>query len=328
MGGTSGDPGQGGAPEAGGVVGSGGTESGGGSSTNGGSSSTDGGTPGAGGTTSGGATATSGTGSIPRCAEGTVYCFGDCHIPADCVTLSTGGGGSGGEGAGGASNPSGGFTGTSEYCGTGEEYDGKATWYILGDALPNCSFPPTEVPEYYAAMNTEQYATAATCGACVEASANGKSVVVQVVDQCPTCEPGTHHIDLSQPAFSQLDDLSAGIIAITWRYVSCPDTLVTGDLEYAIKDGSSVYWSAIAFRNYPVPITAVEITNRLNQVSVPERQMYNYWLSENGFGLGPYTVSVTDANGQVISFTMPSLPDASETGDPVFTSAGVQFGGC
>jgi expansin (peptidoglycan-binding protein) len=194
--------------------------------------------------------------------------------------------------------------------------------------MPNCSYPQDQVVGNYAAINTPQYAASATCGACIEASSGGKSVVVQIVDQCPTCETGTNQIDISQAAFQELADLSVGKLAITWRYVSCPATLVTGNMEYAIKDGSSRYWSAIAFRNFPVPITGVQVENRLGGISTPTRMDYNYWLDEAGFGLGPYTVTVTNANGQDVVFTLPALPDGTLTGDPVFETTGTQFAGC
>ncbi len=320
--GNGGELGRGGSASGGTTNGSGGAASGGATMASGGAVTGDGGASVSAGGASGGTT------GVPNCASGEVWCFGECRDPIECYQMSGGRGSTGGsDSAGGVASSQGGFQGSSEYCGTGTVYDGVATWYILS-AMPNCSYPMEEVTGNYAAINTAQYAASATCGACAELSSGGNSVVVQIVDQCPTCSHGSNQIDISQAAFQTLADLGVGVLDITWRYVECPDTIVSGNLEYAIKDGSSVYWSAIAFRNYPVLITEVTVTNRLGDVKTPTRMDYNYWLDADGFGLGPYTVNVTNANGQTISFTLPALPDGTMTGDPVFRETTAQFAPC
>src|SRR5262249_48964535 len=125
--------------------------------------------------------------------------------------------------------------------------DGSVTWYTLdqGSQAVNCSYDvlrrnPDAVAHvpfgggaYFAAMNTQDYATAATCGACVEVTRDGtRKVSVMVVDQCPVasnpkCTAG--HIDLSQEAFKQIGTVQEGYLGtshggavghISWRYIS------------------------------------------------------------------------------------------------------------
>jgi len=327
--GNGGELGRGGGASGGTTSGSGGAASGGAITASGGATTASGGAvTGDGGASVSAGGASGGTTGVPNCASGEVWCYGECRDPIECYQMSGGRSSTGGsDSAGGEASSQGGFQGSSEYCGTGTVYDGVATWYILS-AMPNCSYPMEEVTGNYAAINTAQYAASATCGACAELSSGGNSVVVQVVDQCPTCSHGSNQIDISQAAFQTLADLGVGVLDITWRYVECPDTIVSGNLEYAIKDGSSVYWSAIAFRNFPVPLTQVTVTNRLGDVKTPTRMDYNYWLDADGFGLGPYTVEVTNANGQTISFTLPALPDGTMTGAPVFRETTAQFAPC
>jgi len=52
------------------------------------------------------------------------------------------------------------------------------------------------------------------CGKTVTVNYQGKTVVVQVVDKCPSC--GANDIDLSPAAFSVLADESVGVIQATW----------------------------------------------------------------------------------------------------------------
>ena len=43
------------------------------------------------------------------------------------------------------------------------------------------------------------------------------SITVPVEDKCPTCD--SSHIDLSQPAFSELANTDLGNIPVTWEFV-------------------------------------------------------------------------------------------------------------
>jgi len=57
------------------------------------------------------------------------------------------------------------------------------------------------------------------CNKCVKVKSDHGSVICQVVDRCPTCEPGS--LDLSPTAFQALGELATGRIAITWDWVPC-----------------------------------------------------------------------------------------------------------
>ena len=235
----------------------------------------------------------------------------------------------GGPAVGGATATDG--SGGSEYCGVRPTRNGTATWYQLATPLVHCSYPTHSLPQYYGAMNDADYGTAEVCGACVEVSAGGRSVVVQIVDECPFegneawCWAGSNHIDLSQAAFQQLADLNVGVVDISWRYVPCE---VNGNLQYAFKDGSSIYWTGILIRNSAVPIVRVEVTNASGYWKSLSRTDYNYWLDESGFGEGPYSIRVTDANGSTaVEAGVPSLT-GSATGEPTFHEMSVQLPGC
>lgn len=256
------------------------------------------------------------------CPDGLSYCDHDCKDLAECSAFED------------LDDPDWvpgeGEWNSGDVCPDGTELrSGTATWYSLG-ALGHCSLPTEWVPEYYAAINDEDYGTASACGACARVSVpSGASVDVMIVDECPypeneICAPGSNHIDLSQAAFQQLADLSVGIMDVTWQYVACE---VTGDAEYAFKDGSSSYWTAVVFRNYPVPIRTVQYQNSSGAWREMVRMPYNYWVDTRGFGTGPYSLRVTDLNGNsVMKSDIPSWEGEKYTVE--FESMADQFPGC
>ncbi|KIL65333.1 hypothetical protein M378DRAFT_10942 [Amanita muscaria Koide BX008] len=70
-----------------------------------------------------------------------------------------------------------------------------------------------------AAIDSTRYGSA-LCGKQVKITnpSNGKSVVVKVADNCPTCR-NADSIDLSVAAFKNIADTSQGIVGINWVFV-------------------------------------------------------------------------------------------------------------
>jgi expansin (peptidoglycan-binding protein) len=221
-----------------------------------------------------------------------------------------------------------------DVCPGAEMFDGVASWYEFGGALPHCSFPPDLFPPYYAAVNTADYAASATCGACVRVYYGGKQLDVMLIDECPTCGTyGPHQLDLNPEAFELLAPLEQGILGGTydpavpfqWHYVECD---VTGDLEYAFKDGTTTYWTAIIFRNHPLALAAVEVRNLGGAWRELTRVEYNYWLDSQGFGTGPYDLRITDVAGNVLEIENAIGHITGEVTTVEFHSLGAQLPGC
>jgi expansin (peptidoglycan-binding protein) len=179
-------------------------------------------------------------------------------------------------------------------------HQGQATWYQLATPLVNCSYPTATLPMFYGAMNTHDYAAAATCGTCVRVQGPQGTVEIQIVDQCPVatnpiCTAG--HIDLNVPAFEQIADRVAGVVPITWTYIPCS---VQGNLRYEFKEGSSQYWTALLVRNARYELERVEYRTANGSWKELQRADYNYWLDEQGMGPGPYTLRITDVYGHYV----------------------------
>jgi hypothetical protein len=202
--------------------------------------------------------------------------------------------------------------------------DGSVTWYTLdqGSQAVNCSYDivhrnpdvVAHVPfgggTYFGAMNTQDYAAAAVCGACVEVTRDGsRKVDVMIVDQCPTsanpkCTAG--HIDLGQEAFKQVGSVDEGYLGtshggakghISWNYIPCP---ITESVSYRLKDASNASWNQILVQGHRNTLAKVEV-NIGGSWQTATRQPYNYWQVGGGnLGPAPYRVRATDVNGASI----------------------------
>ena len=165
-----------------------------------------------------------------------------------------------------------------------------ATHYVL-QGLPNCSYSPP-ADGLYVALPPPEYAGAAACGGYLQVSGPDGSVRVKVIDQCPECAAG--HIDLSEPAFAKLAPLSAGLVDVSYTYLSDPP--LPGPVSVEVKQGSSQYWLALLADNTGNPLTSVQMQTPTGWLSLV-RASYNYWIAQSGSGPGPFTVRLTDTQG-------------------------------
>lgn len=168
---------------------------------------------------------------------------------------------------------------------------GIATYYGATGAGA-CLFDPSPDDLMVAAMNAEEFDTAAVCGAYVRVTGPRGVVTVRIVDLCPECRAG--HLDLSQEAFAQIAEPIEGRVPIQWQLIS-PD--LPGPISYHFKDGSNQWWTAVQIRNHRNPIAQLEYYNGTQWVTVV-RTAYNYFVQTNpGMGPGPYQFRVTDTYG-------------------------------
>lgn len=291
----------GGASGTGNASASGGRAATGGSGTGGGATGGAGGR-GSGGSATGGASATGGRGTGGSATGG----------------AATGGAATGGSGTGGAPAVT-----TCKKPGAEYTNNGSVTWYTLSqgsNGQVHCSFPvsgetigniATGNGTYFAAMNTADYQNSAVCGACIQVTTGtGRSVIATIVDECPIgsnpkCTAG--HVDLSQPAFAQIGNVSDGylgtghggmITTISWKYVPCP---VSGNASLRLKEGNNTVWNQVLVAGARYAISRVELNLNGNWVQMSRStDRNNYYMPPNGaMGSQPYQLRVTDINGSV-----------------------------
>jgi expansin len=173
---------------------------------------------------------------------------------------------------------------------------GIATHYVLS-GLPNCSYPSPPANNFFVALSPSEYNSAAACGGYLTVTGPDGSVTVQVIDQCPECAAG--HIDLSEPAFAELAPLSAGLINVHYQYLAGP--ALPGPITMEVKSGSSQYWLALLADNTGNPLASVQVETASGGWTSLARASYNYWIAQSGAGSGPFTVRLTDTQGNQVT---------------------------
>jgi hypothetical protein len=211
--------------------------------------------------------------------------------------------------------------------------NGSVTRYDFkqGTQLPACSYVITHTGSgsdgdwdtvegistgdggYFGAMNTEDYANGAACGACVEASYNGREVVLTIVDECPkgsnpVCNKG--HIDLSRKAIRQLEPNGSleNLKGVNWRYVKCP---ASGNVKARIHPNQNANWQPVVVENGLFPLKSVTL-NGVAAKRVGNMVGGNAW--EAPPQKPPYAVRAIDVNGAAISFNVSGGNDLKDAG--------------
>jgi expansin (peptidoglycan-binding protein) len=174
-----------------------------------------------------------------------------------------------------------------------------ATYYASG-GLGNCSYPSLPADRLYVALSPSEYRSATACGGYLQVKGPDGSVRVKVVDQCPGCAAG--HIDLSASAFARIAPLSAGLVDVSYAFLSDPPLPEPVSIE--VKQGSSRYWLALLADNTGNPLTSVQVQTSAGWRSLA-RASYNYWIAPSGSGPGPFTVRLTDTQGHQV--TVPGI---------------------
>ena len=173
---------------------------------------------------------------------------------------------------------------------------GTATHYVLA-GLPNCSYPSPPANDLFVALSPSEYDGAAACGGYLTVTGPDGSVTVQVIDQCPECAAG--HIDLSEAAFAELAPLGAGLINVHYQHLTDPP--LPGPVTMEVKSGSSQYWLALLADNTGNPLASVQVETASGGWLSLARASYNYWIAQSGAGTGPFTVRLTDIEGNQVT---------------------------
>ncbi|GAQ09310.1 expansin-YoaJ [Aspergillus lentulus] len=183
---------------------------------------------------------------------------------------------------------------------SGTTHSGKATFYGGNVSGGTCSFTGYTLPSglFGTAYSGAAWNNAAECGACVSVKGpNGKTIKAMIVDQCPECE--ADHLDLFQNAFTELADISKGIIPITWSFVDCG---ITSPLVLKNKEGTSRYWFSMQVMNANEPVAKLEVsTDGGNTWQGTTRTSYNFFEQSSGFGKDTVDVRITGQSGATLT---------------------------
>lgn len=143
------------------------------------------------------------------------------------------------------------------------------------------------------AINAAQWDASANCGRCVQVTGALGTVTARVVDQCGPCAHGS--LDLSEEMFPKIDSKEKGRVPITWNFVTCPSSIVSGPLEYHILPGSTRDSLGVQIRNHAARIESVEINGGAGWVTLIRSN--DDYFHGSGVGDGPYSFRTTNLDG-------------------------------
>jgi expansin (peptidoglycan-binding protein) len=149
---------------------------------------------------------------------------------------------------------------------------------------------------HFVAIPPGPLAQGKNCGACVEVSYQGRSIVATVIDACPSCT-SDQNIDLSLSAAKALGMTEQiGMIesGVTWRIVGCP---TTGKIAVNFNGG---YQGQVYFQNLAFPIATASSGTQQGTANT------GFW--DFGKVMGGQPVTLTDVMGHTITATVPSSP--------------------
>ncbi|KAI0468651.1 carbohydrate-binding module family 63 protein [Xylaria cf. heliscus] len=175
---------------------------------------------------------------------------------------------------------------------------GTSTFYGGNLNGGTCSFSTYTLPSgiYGTAFSGSAWHSAAHCGACIQVTANGKSITAMIVDQCPECDAG--HLDLFENAFDVLSPSSSDPLATSYTFVDCP---ITSPLILHNKSGTSAYWFSMQVVNANEAVAKLEVsTDGGSTWKSTTRQEYNFFENSSGFGTDTVTVRVTSESGSTV----------------------------
>ena len=186
---------------------------------------------------------------------------------------------------------------------------GIATHYVLA-GLPNCSYPSPPANDLFVALSPSEYAGAAACGGYLTVTGPDGSVTVQVIDQCPECAAG--HIDLSEPAFAEARAAGRGA---DQRPLPVPGRPAGARPDH---DGGQVGLLAVlagaAGRQHRQPARLGAGGDRLRRLAQPRAGQLQLLDRAVGRGLGPFTVRLTDTEGNQVTCSRPRPRRVQSTG--------------
>jgi hypothetical protein len=183
------------------------------------------------------------------------------------------------------------------YCGseTGTKPQTGQIWCPINDIKSTVANISTE---HFVAMPPGALGNGKNCGACVEVTYMGTSIVATVVDSCPSCV-SEQALDLSLSAAKalgmteEMGQVEAGN-GVRWRIVGCP---TTGNISVNFNGG---YQGQVYFQNTAFPIATATSGGKAASANT------GFW--DFGKEMGGQEVTLTDVMGHTVTGTVPSSP--------------------
>jgi len=197
-----------------------------------------------------------------------------------------------------------------------------STTLELANALSGptaCGYVPSEVPRFYAAVDSKVFDGSAACGACVIIETPAATVEARIVDLGPSPSPANPTaVAVSRAAIRVLAPDGSTLVTqgVDWHFAPC--ALSSPGMTFKIQKGSNASYAGVLIENHRYRLTKVEYKVRATYYAL-SRSTYNYWIAPEGMGTGPFTLRMTDELGQTVEQTgIPLTPEAVFKGQAQF----------
>ncbi|CAH0491011.1 unnamed protein product [Peronospora farinosa] len=176
-------------------------------------------------------------------------------------------------------------------------YSGHSTPYTLGVfSAGTCSFMyDPAVGDYYAAINSEQWASTHNCGRCAQVSSGDTTIAttVYIVDECLECE--MEDLGLSSTVLQRLNGDSHRN-NIKWQFIDCP---VRGNIEYCVNSLSNSSWLAVQPANFITGVAKMRINNQ--DVTMLDSGYYFLLKGGSNVDMSAVVIELISISGEVIT---------------------------
>jgi expansin len=186
-------------------------------------------------------------------------------------------------------------------------------WYTCETEESACGLP-CESNDMWVAINETDFRNSRTCSACMEVSAAGISIIVEVIENCGgACIEG--EIELSRTAFDVLGNLDDGRLDVSWKLVPCDRP---GPISIAYEVDSDEWWAGIQVRNPALPVDYLEIRYAEDWERL-EMDGWNHFPVSGDLGTGPFDLRITAIDGQqIVEEAVPYVPGETVSGTKQF----------
>ena len=152
---------------------------------------------------------------------------------------------------------------------------------------------------YFAAIPGDgSFNTSGNCGACVQITNGGKTIIATIIDECPESsnpicsQNASGELDLSVDAFNQLGFANGNPTGTSWKVVPCP---YAGNVIVRVKQANELYIEGVILP--------------LKSVSGPggnaSRTSYGSWHFNSNISSGAQ-LTLTDSAGRTLMVTVSS----------------------
>jgi hypothetical protein len=154
---------------------------------------------------------------------------------------------------------------------------------------------------YFAAIpgnSSSDFNTRNYCGACVQITNGGKTIIATIIDECPedsnpVCKQNASgELDLSVDAFNALGFANGNPSGTSWKAVPCP---ITTNVVVRIKQSNEAY----------IEGSILAITGVSGPGGNASKTSYGSWHFNSNIGSGSQ-LTLTDAAGRTLQVTLSS----------------------